>query len=67
LNYPGKDNNAGMNEYQLYSAAGKQPLSCWKAVPENVKMTVDKLLKINTVYGYGVRAKSLHTFYLCDQ
>jgi fibronectin type 3 domain-containing protein len=51
-----KDNNAGINEYQLYKGAGDQPLSLWKVVPASVKMVVDESLKINTVYEYGVRA-----------
>lgn len=51
-----KDNNDGINEYQLYKGAGGQSLSLWKVVPANVKMVVDESLKINTVYEYGVRA-----------
>ncbi|SEW29245.1 hypothetical protein SAMN05428988_4048 [Chitinophaga sp. YR573] len=51
-----KDNNDGINEYQLYKGAGSQSLSLWKVVPANVKMVVDESLKINTVYEYGVRA-----------
>lgn len=51
-----KANNAEINEYQLYKGASGQPLSLWMVVPANVKTVVDKSLKINTEYEYGVRA-----------